>query len=93
MLGFDVYLPEKKTVETNSGVTGDIRRHDDHMTSLKWYVCYFQDPTYNYCDVGGSYVGPTQDRILRLSKELGLEFYNVNEKGDFAHLSHVSEVQ
>ena len=58
---------------------------------MKWFdFAYFQDPTYNYCDVGGSYVGPTQDRILRLSKELGLEFYHVNDKGDFAHLSHVS---
>uniref|UniRef100_A0A8C9M9Y1 Amine oxidase n=1 Tax=Panthera tigris altaica TaxID=74533 RepID=A0A8C9M9Y1_PANTA len=32
----------------------------------------------NYVDVGGAYVGPTQNRILRLSKELGLETYKVN---------------
>ncbi|XP_059994048.1 amine oxidase [flavin-containing] B isoform X1 [Lagenorhynchus albirostris] len=32
-----------------------------------------------YVDLGGSYVGPTQNRILRLSKELGLETYKVNE--------------
>lgn len=30
-------------------------------------------------DLGGSYVGPTQNRILRLAKELGLETYKVNE--------------
>ncbi|XP_004435073.1 PREDICTED: amine oxidase [flavin-containing] A [Ceratotherium simum simum] len=34
----------------------------------------------NYVDVGGAYVGPTQNRILRLSKELGLETYKVNIK-------------
>nr|KAF6435941.1 monoamine oxidase A [Rousettus aegyptiacus] len=36
----------------------------------------------DYVDVGGAYVGPTQNRILRLSKELGLETYkiNVNER-------------
>uniref|UniRef100_A0A8C6ZAL2 monoamine oxidase n=1 Tax=Nothoprocta perdicaria TaxID=30464 RepID=A0A8C6ZAL2_NOTPE len=32
----------------------------------------------NYVDVGGSYVGPTQNRILRLAKELGVETYKVN---------------
>uniref|UniRef100_A0A8C0ZFN5 monoamine oxidase n=1 Tax=Cyanistes caeruleus TaxID=156563 RepID=A0A8C0ZFN5_CYACU len=31
----------------------------------------------NYVDVGGSYVGPTQNRILRLAKELGVETYKV----------------
>uniref|UniRef100_A0A8C5ZDL5 Amine oxidase n=1 Tax=Marmota marmota marmota TaxID=9994 RepID=A0A8C5ZDL5_MARMA len=32
----------------------------------------------NWVDVGGAYVGPTQNRILRLSKELGLQTYKVN---------------
>nr|XP_020639559.1 amine oxidase [flavin-containing] A-like [Pogona vitticeps] len=32
----------------------------------------------NYVDVGGSYVGPTQNRILRLAKELDIETYKVN---------------
>ncbi|KAK2082898.1 hypothetical protein P7K49_038134 [Saguinus oedipus] len=32
----------------------------------------------DYVDVGGAYVGPTQNRILRLSKELGIETYKVN---------------
>ncbi|KAH0624782.1 hypothetical protein JD844_032582 [Phrynosoma platyrhinos] len=31
-----------------------------------------------YVDVGGSYIGPTQNRILRLAKELGIETYKVN---------------
>ncbi|XP_014675035.1 PREDICTED: amine oxidase [flavin-containing] A-like [Priapulus caudatus] len=33
-----------------------------------------------YTDFGGAYVGPTQNRVLRLAKELGLTFYYVNEK-------------
>ncbi|XP_075813244.1 amine oxidase [flavin-containing] A [Microtus pennsylvanicus] len=33
-----------------------------------------------WVDVGGAYVGPTQNRILRLSKELGIETYKVNVK-------------
>ncbi|XP_060090152.1 amine oxidase [flavin-containing] A-like [Heteronotia binoei] len=32
----------------------------------------------SYVDVGGSYIGPTQNRILRLAKELGIETYKVD---------------
>nr|KAF6492555.1 monoamine oxidase B [Molossus molossus] len=32
-----------------------------------------------YVDLGGSYVGPTQNHVLRLAKELGLETYKVND--------------
>ncbi|XP_066267398.1 amine oxidase [flavin-containing] B-like isoform X4 [Branchiostoma lanceolatum] len=39
-----------------------------------------RDPSYGYVDLGGAYVGPTQDRILRLAKELDLKLYKVNEK-------------
>ncbi|XP_075030028.1 amine oxidase [flavin-containing] A-like [Calonectris borealis] len=39
----------------------------------------------NYVDVGGSYVGPTQNRILRLAKELGIETYKVNVEGHTIH--------
>ncbi|XP_066033146.1 amine oxidase [flavin-containing] A-like [Chamaea fasciata] len=38
-----------------------------------------------YVDVGGSYVGPTQNRILRLAKELGVETYKVYVKGHMFH--------
>uniref|UniRef100_A0A7M4FI22 Amine oxidase n=1 Tax=Crocodylus porosus TaxID=8502 RepID=A0A7M4FI22_CROPO len=38
-----------------------------------------------YVDLGGAYVGPTQNRVLRLSKELGLQTYKVNE---VEHLIH-----
>ncbi|XP_035692450.1 amine oxidase [flavin-containing] B-like [Branchiostoma floridae] len=39
-----------------------------------------RDPSYGYVDLGGAYVGPTQDRILRIAKELDLKLYKVNEK-------------
>uniref|UniRef100_A0A8I3PUB6 Amine oxidase n=2 Tax=Canis lupus familiaris TaxID=9615 RepID=A0A8I3PUB6_CANLF len=38
-----------------------------------------------YLDLGGSYVGPTQNCILRLAKELGLETYKVNEVERLIH--------
>ncbi|XP_049623225.1 amine oxidase [flavin-containing] B [Suncus etruscus] len=38
-----------------------------------------------YVDLGGSYVGPTQNRILRLAKELGLETYKINEEQRLIH--------
>ncbi|CAM5078882.1 unnamed protein product [Eretmochelys imbricata] len=39
----------------------------------------------NYVDVGGAYIGPTQNRILRLAKELGIETYKVNIKERLIH--------
>jgi len=30
--------------------------------------------------LGGAYVGPTQNRVFNLAKELDLTFYNVNDK-------------
>ncbi|XP_044525158.1 amine oxidase [flavin-containing] A [Gracilinanus agilis] len=44
----------------------------------------------DYVDIGGAYVGPTQNRILRLSKELGLETYKVNVKECLIH--HLKDV-
>ena len=34
-----------------------------------------------YVDLGGSYVGPTQNRILRMAKHLGIETYKVYVEG------------
>ncbi|XP_077150932.1 amine oxidase [flavin-containing] B-like isoform X1 [Ranitomeya variabilis] len=34
-----------------------------------------------YVDVGGAYVGPTQNRLLRMAKELGVETYKVYLNG------------
>ncbi|XP_048400495.2 amine oxidase [flavin-containing]-like [Stegostoma tigrinum] len=44
-----------------------------------------QGPEFQYVDLGGAYVGPTQNRILRLAKELGINTYKVNEKEQLIH--------
>lgn len=49
-----------------------------------------QNKNVKYVDLGGSYVGPTQNRILRLAKELGLETYKVNEVQRLIHHVKVS---
>ena len=41
-----------------------------------------EDPRIKYTDLGGAYVGPTQDRILRVAKELGVQTYKVYTEGD-----------
>ena len=41
-------------------------------------------------DLGGAYVGPTQDRLLRMSKELGVENYKINEEERLVWLDSVS---
>ena len=40
-----------------------------------------QDPKFKYTDLGGAYVGPTQNRILRVAKELGVQTYKVYNEG------------
>ena len=40
-----------------------------------------EDPRIKYTDLGGAYVGPTQDRILRVAKELGVQTYKVYTEG------------
>ncbi|KAK3596897.1 hypothetical protein CHS0354_031674 [Potamilus streckersoni] len=39
-----------------------------------------KDNNHGPVDVGGAYVGPTQNRVFRLAKEFGLQFYDVSEK-------------
>ncbi|XP_073523345.1 amine oxidase [flavin-containing]-like [Phyllobates terribilis] len=38
-----------------------------------------------YVDLGGAYIGPTQNRIIRVAKELGVETYKVNEEQRLLH--------
>jgi len=40
-----------------------------------------EDPKFKYADLGGAYVGPTQNRILRVAKELGIQTYKVYNEG------------
>ncbi|XP_035264257.1 amine oxidase [flavin-containing]-like [Anguilla anguilla] len=42
-------------------------------------------PKFKYVDLGGAYIGPTQNGILRLAKELGVKTYLVNEKEHLIH--------
>ncbi|XP_054708465.1 amine oxidase [flavin-containing]-like [Uloborus diversus] len=44
-----------------------------------------RDPKVNYVDIGGAYVGPTQNHLLRMAKEFGVETYKVNEVEDLLH--------
>ena len=41
------------------------------------------------CDVGGAYVGPSQDRILRVAEEFGIETYPVFVEGEFTPSAHL----
>ncbi|XP_033120539.1 amine oxidase [flavin-containing] B-like [Anneissia japonica] len=41
-----------------------------------------------YVDAGGSYVGRTQDRLLRVAEELGVESYPVDENARMAFLQN-----
>ena len=41
-----------------------------------------EDPKIKYVDLGGAYTGPTQDRILRVAKELGIQTYKVFHEGN-----------
>jgi len=43
-------------------------------------------------DLGGSYVGPTQNNLLRMAKELGIETYKVDEAQDLAYYSKVKGI-
>uniref|UniRef100_A0A3Q2CV34 monoamine oxidase n=1 Tax=Cyprinodon variegatus TaxID=28743 RepID=A0A3Q2CV34_CYPVA len=43
-----------------------------------------------WVDLGGAYVGPTQNRILRLAKEYGIKTYKVNEQEHLVHYVNVS---
>uniref|UniRef100_A0A3B4FZ51 monoamine oxidase n=1 Tax=Pundamilia nyererei TaxID=303518 RepID=A0A3B4FZ51_9CICH len=38
-----------------------------------------------WVDLGGAYIGPTQNRILRLAKEYGIKTYKVNEQENLVH--------
>ena len=49
----------------------------------------FQNDKCKWVDLGGAYVGPTQNRLLRLSRELGIKHYLVNERQYLVKLENV----
>lgn len=50
----------------------------------------FQNKETKWVDLGGAYVGPTQNRILRLAREYGVKTYKVNEQENLVHYVNVS---
>uniref|UniRef100_A0A6Q2ZJD5 Amine oxidase n=1 Tax=Esox lucius TaxID=8010 RepID=A0A6Q2ZJD5_ESOLU len=44
-----------------------------------------QNEQTKWVDLGGAYIGPTQNRILRLAKEYGVKTYKVNEQERLVH--------
>lgn len=46
-----------------------------------------RDDSVGYVDLGGSYVGPSQNHLFRLSKELGIENYKIEEKEKLLYYS------
>ncbi|XP_030614279.1 amine oxidase [flavin-containing] [Archocentrus centrarchus] len=44
-----------------------------------------QNKETKWVDLGGAYIGPTQNRILRLAKEYGIKTYKVNEQENLVH--------
>ncbi|KAL3969464.1 antigen [Sarotherodon galilaeus] len=44
-----------------------------------------QNKEAKWVDLGGAYIGPTQNRILRLAKEYGIKTYKVNEQENLVH--------
>ncbi|XP_057709233.1 amine oxidase [flavin-containing] isoform X2 [Corythoichthys intestinalis] len=44
-----------------------------------------RNPETKWVDLGGAYVGPTQNRILRLAKQYGIKTYKVNEEEKLLH--------
>lgn len=48
-----------------------------------------RDSKVDWVDLGGAYVGPTQDHVLRIAKELGIETFLVNEVEDIVYFKNV----
>lgn len=48
-----------------------------------------RDPKVDWVDLGGAYVGPTQDHLLRIAKELNLKTFLVNEVENLVYFKNV----
>ncbi|XP_016429425.1 amine oxidase [flavin-containing]-like [Sinocyclocheilus rhinocerous] len=44
-----------------------------------------QNKETKWVDLGGAYIGPTQNRILRIAKQYGVKTYKVNEESSLVH--------
>lgn len=50
----------------------------------------FQNKETKWVDLGGAYIGPTQNRILRIAKQYGVKTYKVNEEESLIHYVKVN---
>lgn len=57
------------------------------------FLFFFQNKETKWVDLGGAYVGPTQNRIFRLAEEYGIKTYKVNEQESLVHYVNVSVSQ
>lgn len=57
---------------------------------MTWCLFFPQNKETKWVDLGGAYIGPTQNRILRLAKEYGVNTYKVNEQENLVHYVNVS---
>lgn len=72
-----------------SGLAAAKKIHQAHKTFLlleardrvggRTHTNYFDDGT--YCDVGGQWIGPTQDRMYELCREHGVDWYETYNEG------------
>ncbi|XP_042896000.1 amine oxidase [flavin-containing] isoform X4 [Parasteatoda tepidariorum] len=46
------------------------------------------NPKVDYVDLGAAYVGPSQNRLLRMAEEFGIENYKVHEKENLVHYNN-----
>lgn len=56
-----------------------------HCGTELWIWHVPQNKHAKWVDLGGAYIGPTQNRILRLAKEYGVQTYKVNEEESLIH--------
>ncbi|XP_042895965.1 amine oxidase [flavin-containing] B isoform X3 [Parasteatoda tepidariorum] len=47
------------------------------------------NPKVDYVDLGAAYVGPSQNRLLRMAEEFGIENYKVHEKENLVHYNNI----
>ncbi|XP_071440613.1 amine oxidase [flavin-containing] B-like [Hetaerina americana] len=75
---------EVVVLEANDRVGGrTLTLHDDGATSS----ALTSRQSYGWADMGASYVGPTQDHVLRLCRDLGLKTFPCKADDDSLHYS------
>lgn len=58
--------------------------------SFENFFSSFQNDKVKYVDLGGAYVGPTQNRLLRMAREFNVKTFFTNEKEDLVMFHKVN---